>query len=278
MAKPPGDNVSVAGNDDLTYRGISTPNDRSFTTTAAIAPAAVTEDRLLQATTDAMVDHNDFLIIGNENVAAFASAKSHSRGSASQRAMPLANIDANISPPQNKKPRLAHINNCDTASDDATITDASSKEAGDIGDADNDEQSLADGDDIAVFVETEIVDWEKESKLLDDMFEEQAREKLANLPDLEMPRQFRPSVELFQHQIDGIRWLAAQEQGRELSPFVRKLTLKNGTVAHYCRLTRRRLHVIEPVQGSILADGTSHKCSVFIFFKETQTPPLSHHS
>ena len=265
MAQPPGENLSVFGHADPSCHGTSTPNDRSFTTTAATVPAAVTEDRLLQGKTDAMVDEQEFLIIGNEKEASFELSKTHSRDSVSQRAMPLANIDANISPPQNKKPRLADNNNCDTAPDDTTITDASSKEAGDIGDADDDDQSHSDSDDGAVFVETEIVDWEKESQLLDDMFEEQAREKLANLPNIEMPPQFRPSVELFQHQIDGIRWLAAQEQGRELSPFVRQQTLKNGTDAHYCRLTRRRLHVIEPVQGSILADGTFHKCSRFQF-------------
>ncbi len=49
-------------------------------------------------------------------------------------------------------------------------------------------------------------------KELDLIFEKQAREKLDNVPTYEMPSQFRPGLNLFDHQVEGIRWLVHQER------------------------------------------------------------------
>ena len=101
----------------------------------------------------------------------------------------------------------------------------------------------------------QTVDWKKENKEMDKMFESQSAQQLKNLPPFERPKGFKKSVEFFKHQEDGIRWLVQQEQNAPPNPFVRERQLKDGTVAIYDKLTRARLvEAHPPVKGAILAD------------------------
>lgn len=99
------------------------------------------------------------------------------------------------------------------------------------------------------------VDWKKQSKEMDKMFESQAAQQLQDLPPFEPPKAFKKSVKFFGHQVDGIRWLLKQEQNPLPNPFNRERKLKDGTVATYDKLSRARMARPHPtVKGSILAD------------------------
>ena len=128
-------------------------------------------------------------------------------------------------------------------------------------------------------IETEVIDWEKESQGLDQMFEEQANSKLVNLPKLHKIKDFRSSVKLFQYQKDGIRWLVSQERDAKPSPFLYEKTLKDGTVAYYCKLSKHRVPDPEPLHGSILADGrytvVTHASFLSVSNRISQTIPFS---
>jgi uncharacterized protein (DUF2249 family) len=104
--------------------------------------------------------------------------------------------------------------------------------------------------------EFEQVDQAQLQKDLDIMFEEQARDKLAHVPEIDMPAQLKGPT-LFDYQKDGIRWLVHQENSGEAKvPFYSEITYKNGQTAWRCSITRR--HQRSPpkrVKGGILADG-----------------------
>jgi hypothetical protein len=60
-----------------------------------------------------------------------------------------------------------------------------------------------------VEAETTQVDWKAESKELDEMFDDQNREKFRNVPTIAKPSQLVAT--LFPHQVDGISWMVNQE-------------------------------------------------------------------
>lgn len=110
-------------------------------------------------------------------------------------------------------------------------------------------------DDEKLNVSTEKVDWEKERKEMDKLFEKQTEEQLEGLADFVKPIGLKDTTNPFPHQEDGIRWLVQQEKNPKPNPFVRERTLKSGEKALYCRLSRGRLRSPhEPSKGSILAD------------------------
>ena len=104
--------------------------------------------------------------------------------------------------------------------------------------------------DLAV-VETASTDWLAAQEELDDMFEEQSKKQLENLPDYPMPPQLK-NLELFDYQEQGIRWLIHQERNEDVPSY---FTRKNE--GWYCEITphvvRQKPH---PIRGGILADGT----------------------
>lgn len=117
------------------------------------------------------------------------------------------------------------------------------------------EDAPTDSTNHATNVETEVIDWEKERKEMDKIFEQQARDKLKYLPQMVMPHQFRNDVVLFQHQKDGIRWLVNQENNPPPSPFYRESTREDGSKRYYSRLNfGKRMPKPAPLSGSVLAD------------------------
>ncbi|CAB9512414.1 regulator of chromatin subfamily A member 3-like 1 [Seminavis robusta] len=119
----------------------------------------------------------------------------------------------------------------------------------------NNEDVLLDEEDDHPNVSNVKVDWEKERDEMDKMFEEQAAKQLDGLPEFVKPQRLKKSVNVFEHQKEGIRWLLHQEMNPRENPFVRRRTLKSGVVAMYDRLTKRRIgEAYEPSRGSILAD------------------------
>lgn len=93
-------------------------------------------------------------------------------------------------------------------------------------------------------------------KELDRIFEKQARKKLDNVPDYEMPSQFQPGLSLFDHQKEGIRWLIHQERSGGAEAFFTETERIDGTKAWKCNISRET-QPLPPkrAKGSILADG-----------------------
>jgi hypothetical protein len=88
-------------------------------------------------------------------------------------------------------------------------------------------------------------DWLQQKDALDEMFDEQARSQIANLPQYPMPALLvrsghgnNRSVQLFKHQVDGIRWLIHQEQQDLPSYFEREVV--HGRTHWRCKITRAR--------------------------------------
>jgi len=100
-------------------------------------------------------------------------------------------------------------------------------------------------------------------KDMDLMFEKQAREKLADVPEYEMPSQFRPGLTLFDHQKEGICWLIHQERSGGAEAFYTEIKCANGQKAWICNISNK-VQLIPPkrAKGSILADGTYGRRSV----------------
>ena len=93
-------------------------------------------------------------------------------------------------------------------------------------------------------------------KELDLIFEKQAREKLDNVPEYEMPSQFRPGLTLFDHQIEGIRWLVHQERSGGAEAFFTETQCVDGTKGWRCIISDEvRTTPPKRSKGSILADG-----------------------
>jgi vacuolar-type H+-ATPase subunit I/STV1 len=59
-------------------------------------------------------------------------------------------------------------------------------------------------------VANEKVDWEKERKDMDKLFEKQVEEQLQGLEPFNKPNRLKKSAKVYEHQMDGIRWLVAQ--------------------------------------------------------------------
>jgi hypothetical protein len=98
--------------------------------------------------------------------------------------------------------------------------------------------------------------WESAQKEMDQMFKEQARDKLRGIPDIEVPGELQANnVDLFPYQRDGLRWMHAQETRSEEEAIPPFFVLKpNGKWR--CALTHNRVQDAKPpaVRGGILAE------------------------
>jgi len=103
-----------------------------------------------------------------------------------------------------------------------------------------------------VVVQTKKLDWKEQQKNLDDMFQNQSKDQLANLPDVEIPVQL--TQKLFEHQVQGIQWLVQRERGTQPVPFY-KQTQENGKDVWFCEITNSsQSSKPESARGGILAD------------------------
>lgn len=100
-------------------------------------------------------------------------------------------------------------------------------------------------------------------KELDEMFEKQAREKLTNVPDYKMPSQFRQGLNLFDHQVEGIRWLIHRERSGGAEGLFAETHRANGEKAWRCKISDK-LQTQPPkrAKGAILADGKYCNCAL----------------
>ena len=80
----------------------------------------------------------------------------------------------------------------------------------------------------SVVVQKKTIDWKTQQKQLDDMFDEQSKTQLSNLPQIEMPAALQ--VELFDYQMDGVRWMFHRETGHIEPPFYKQVTEGGKTV------------------------------------------------
>ena len=74
-----------------------------------------------------------------------------------------------------------------------------------------------------VVVTKKSVDWESTQRNLDEMFEQLSNEQLSSLPDVPMPSSLVSKGSLFDHQVQGIRWLYHHETGDLPIPFFKKV-------------------------------------------------------
>lgn len=68
-------------------------------------------------------------------------------------------------------------------------------------------------------VNNKFLDWKVQTKELDEMFDKQAVDQLKSIPAIDMPSQFRSTVQVFDYQQAGIRWLVHQETASRAVPF-----------------------------------------------------------
>mmetsp|Transcript_12803 Transcript_12803/g.15672 ORF Transcript_12803/g.15672 Transcript_12803/m.15672 type:complete len:1060 (+) Transcript_12803:80-3259(+) len=112
-------------------------------------------------------------------------------------------------------------------------------------------------------IEVKTMNWQQQAKELDEMFDKQFENQLRNLPDLNMPVQFK-NLTLFPHQIEGIKWLVQQENKALYShsnkeeesnhPFYKRV-VEQGRQKWLCEITQcSQLEAPQPIMGSILAD------------------------
>jgi SWI/SNF-related matrix-associated actin-dependent regulator of chromatin subfamily A3 len=103
----------------------------------------------------------------------------------------------------------------------------------------------------AVVVQARTMDWKLQQKHLDELFEAQRQEQLANLPALEVPRCLVSA--LLEHQWTGVRWLVSREKSTD-RPFWKTVT-ENGSTKWLCEVTKSsQPQPPRQVKGSILAD------------------------
>lgn len=105
-------------------------------------------------------------------------------------------------------------------------------------------------------VEMNNVDWADAHEQLDEMFDQQTKNRLEQLPDYSMPPQLQ-NLELFDYQKDGIRWLMHQERNESaISPFIKEI-FRNGKKKWLCTITRCEFSTPpKGICGGVLADGT----------------------
>jgi len=118
--------------------------------------------------------------------------------------------------------------------------------------------NLNDTSSKALQQQEELAKRDATQKELDAMFEENSSSKLHGIPEFVQPAGLKDSVQLFDYQKDGVRWLLHQETSRDrLAPFVKKVEGRNGEELFKCTLTHR-VQSQKPVSpsSSILADGT----------------------
>jgi SNF2-related domain len=107
---------------------------------------------------------------------------------------------------------------------------------------------------VASSLELSEKDWMEQKDALDELFDEQSRSQLANLPQYPMPALFvRNKVKLFRHQVAGIRWLVHQEKQDLPSYF--ESDPRNGRTGWKCKITKTRFaNKPQGMKGGILAD------------------------
>jgi len=101
-----------------------------------------------------------------------------------------------------------------------------------------------------VEVSKKAMDWKASQKNLDDMFEQLSKDQLAHLPQIDMPSTLTQT--LFDHQVQGIRWLYHRETCDQQVPFY-KLIKEGGKSVWFSEITHSsQANAPEPVKGSIL--------------------------
>jgi hypothetical protein len=105
-------------------------------------------------------------------------------------------------------------------------------------------------------IQMTTVDWEGAHEELDQMFDQQTKNRLEQLPDYPMPPQLQ-NLELFDYQKDGIRWLIHQERNESaISPFIKEI-FHLGKKAWICTITKCTFNSPpKGICGGVLADGT----------------------
>lgn len=103
----------------------------------------------------------------------------------------------------------------------------------------------------SVVVQKKTINWKTEQKQLDDMFEQQSKTQLANLPQIDMPSVLQ--VALFDHQVTGIRWMVHRETGNIQPPFYKQVQ-EQGKTMWLSEITNSSQSTPpKPVCGGILA-------------------------
>jgi hypothetical protein len=94
------------------------------------------------------------------------------------------------------------------------------------------------------------MDWEKQQKELDAMFDQAHKDQMADVPEYELSPLLK-NVNLYDYQIAGIRWLMHQERCAKLPPYFKQ----QADESWYCEITQSVLtEHPKSVVGRILAD------------------------
>jgi SNF2-related domain len=105
-----------------------------------------------------------------------------------------------------------------------------------------------------VEMSTETTDWAAQQEELDKMFDAAVKNQLEGLPQYPMPPEF-DSLDLFDYQKAGIRWLIHQERNDDAVPpwFTKRTQL--GREFWHCDITKcLQDQAPKPIRGGILAD------------------------
>jgi len=98
-----------------------------------------------------------------------------------------------------------------------------------------------------------VVDWKKQVKYLDVLFEEHTKAQVEKMPKIEFD-ELPLQTSLFPHQEVGIRWLKHKESGKEAVPFYLKIK-EGGKEVWLSEITNSsQATEPQPVRGAILAD------------------------
>lgn len=97
------------------------------------------------------------------------------------------------------------------------------------------------------------LDWNKQQQALDEMFDKHLSEQYNDLPNINMPSCLR-NIELFEYQIQGIKWLLKKENGENAAPFYKSVK-EGGKNMYLCEITQSsQSQPPSPIKGSILCD------------------------
>jgi SWI/SNF-related matrix-associated actin-dependent regulator of chromatin subfamily A3 len=112
-------------------------------------------------------------------------------------------------------------------------------------------------------VEMTAVDWANQSQQLDELFDEQAKNRLALLPAYAMPPQFK-NLQLYDYQQDGIRWLIHQERNQNaVAPWFKEVSTLAGKKYKCCITGALLPRPPKAVCGGILADDMGESTSLY---------------
>ena len=97
------------------------------------------------------------------------------------------------------------------------------------------------------------LDWNQQQKALDDMFDKTLSEQYKDLPNISMPSCLK-GVTLFDHQVQGIKWLFKREMDGRAAPFYKKIK-ENGRDMYLCEITNSsQMEPPKPIRGALLCD------------------------